>query len=184
MIKYFYLKGDKTSLNLFRSMFPMGGKTPFNSYFYSLNDNGVHFISYSADLFTVGQFSDRSTSQLDSNTMNIIDNQIDLIEKDLINANQNRDFCPWIVVIVSQSVTCIDSSCSSIINDVLKQKLEALFYEYNVDLILESGSNVYERSYPVVKTLGKYKTDYKTPEMPVSITLPKYSIGTNRKITG
>jgi len=114
---------DKTSLNLFNVMFPLLGKLPFNSYFYSVNVNGIHFISYSADLFTIGQFSDRSTQiRLDSNTIDIIENQIDLIEKDLITANNNRDLNPWIVVIVSQSVDCIDSSCNSILNDVLKQK--------------------------------------------------------------
>jgi hypothetical protein len=59
-----------------------------------------------------------------------------------------------------------------------------MFYEYNVDLILESGSNIYERSYPVVKTIRKYQTDYKNVEMPVVITIPKYSIGINKKITG
>ena len=63
-------------------------------------------------------------------------------------------------------------------------RLDALFYEYNVDLILESGSNIYERTYPVVKTLRKFQTDYKSVEMPVIISLPKYSIGSNRKITG
>lgn len=114
--------GDKTSLNLFRAMFPLMGKLPFNSYFYSLNANGVHFISYSADLFTIGQYSDRSLNNLDSNTANIIENQISLIEKDLINANHNRDLCPWIVVIASQSLECIDSKCNTILNDILKQK--------------------------------------------------------------
>ena len=59
-----------------------------------------------------------------------------------------------------------------------------MFYEYNVDLILESGSNIYERSYPVVKTIRKFQTDYKNVEMPVVITIPKYSIGINKKITG
>lgn len=59
-----------------------------------------------------------------------------------------------------------------------------MFYEYNVDLILESGSNIYERSYPVVKTIRNFQTDYKNVEMPVVITIPKYSIGINKKITG
>lgn len=61
--------------------------------------------------------------------------------------------------------------------------MDALFYEYNVDLILESGSNLYERTYPVVKSIRKFQYDYKSPEMPVVLTLPKYSIGTNRKVT-
>jgi hypothetical protein len=59
-----------------------------------------------------------------------------------------------------------------------------MFYEYNVDLILESGSNIYERSFPVVKTIRNFQTDYKNVEMPVVITMPKYSIGINKKITG
>lgn len=114
--------GDKASLSLFRAMFPLMGKLPFNSYFYSLNTNGVHFISYSADLFTIGQYADRSLNKLDPDTANIIENQITLIEKDLINANQNRDLCPWIVVIVSHPLECIDSKCNTILNDILKQK--------------------------------------------------------------
>ena len=96
------------------------GRSPFNSYYYSVSTNGVHFLSYSADLFTIGQFD--QSNPIDHSTIEIIESQLDLLEKDLIKANRNRNLSPWIVVIASQSIDCIEISCDSNVNDLLKKK--------------------------------------------------------------
>jgi hypothetical protein len=41
----------------------------------------------------------------------------------------------------------------------------------------------YERTYPVLKSFNKFKTDYVDPDMPIGITLPKYSMKNSGKNT-
>lgn len=170
--------GDAVSRNLFQKMFPLKGSVPFNSYFYSINVNGVHFISYSADLFTI------QATEFDASAASLLETQLDLIERDLIAANQNRHLVPWLVVLASQSLKCVGFSCETSANDAYKKRLEGLFIRYNVDFVLESSSNVYERSLPVMRTAKKFQTNYDNPEMPVYLSLPKYSVGVNREAQG
>jgi hypothetical protein len=170
--------GDSVSRNLFQKMFPLKGTLPFNSYFYSVNVNGVHFLSYSADLFTI------KVNEFDSSAASLLETQINMIERDLISANQNRHLVPWIVVLASQSLKCYEFSCDTNTNDIYKKRLEAVLYKYNVDFVLESSSNVYERSLPVLRTAKKFQINYDKPEMPVYLSLPKYSVGVNREVQG
>lgn len=176
--------GDQVSRNLFTKMFPLKGRVPFNSYFYSVNVNGVHFLSYSADLFTMmaRKFDVKSEQDFDASAAGLLETQINLIEKDLMKANLNRHIVPWVVVMASQSLKCTEFLCDKNTNDIFKKRLETIFYKYNVDVILESSSNVYERSYPVLRTAKKFQTSYDNTEMPVYISLPKYSVGVNRQL--
>lgn len=173
--------GDSISRNLFQSMFPLKGSVPFNSYFYSLNMNGVHFLSYSADLFTI-KTKDNGL-HFDASAAALLETQINTIAKDLAKANENRHLVPWIIVLASQSLKCQQFACQSNTNDIFKKKLESIFYKYNVDLILESSSHLYERSFPVLRSAKKYQTNYEIPEMPVYLSLPKYSVGVNQETT-
>lgn len=177
--------GDSISRNLFTKMFPLKGSVPFNSYFYSVDVNGVHFVSYSADLFTIqtNEYNRNGNQQgFDATAAGLLETQINQIERDLIKANQHRHIVPWIIVMASQSLKCSKFSCDTNTNDIFKKKLESIFYKYGVDLILESSSNVYERTYPVIRTSKKYQTSYENAEMPVYISLPKYSVGVNRQM--
>lgn len=168
---------DPSAKNLFRQMFPMMGRSPFNSHFYSVESNGVHFLSY--DLFTFDQMD-----QINQTKVEIIETQIDLIEQDLIRANRHRNLCPWIVVIASEPIDCVQVGCSSNMNDALKKRMENLFDEYKVDLIFESGSNMYQRNFPSVRSMQKWRNNYERVEMPVVISMPKYSVGASRKTQG
>jgi len=177
--------GDSISRNLFQGMFPLKGSVPFNSYFYSIDVNGAHFLSYSADLFTIKTKSvDHNGLQFDASAAALLETQINVIEKDLIKANENRHLVPWVIVLASQSLRCLEFSCDTSTNDVFKKRLESIFYKYNVDLILESSSNLYERSFPVLRTAKKYQLNYEIPEMPVYLSLPKYSVGIEKDSIG
>ena len=59
-----------------------------------------------------------------------------------------------------------------------------MFYEYKVDLIFESSSNVYQRSFPCVRSMQKWKKSYESAEMPVIISVPKYFVGMTPKNIG
>jgi hypothetical protein len=61
--------------------------------------------------------------------------------------------------------------------------MEALFYEYNVDLIFESSEELYERSYPCLKSMDKYTKSYENIEMPIRISLPRRFSASNHVIT-
>ncbi len=152
---------------------------------YSIDVNGAHFLSYSADLFTIKTKSvDHNGLQFDASAAALLETQINVIEKDLIKANENRHLVPWVIVLASQSLRCLEFSCDTSTNDVFKKRLESIFYKYNVDLILESSSNLYERSFPVLRTAKKYQLNYEIPEMPVYLSLPKYSVGIEKDSIG
>lgn len=153
---------DDISNSLFQNMLPLKGTTPFNSYYYSIDINGVHFISYSENFFNINKDS-----------FNSIENQIDMIEKDLILAENNRKLVPWIVILVSYTLE---------INKFLKEKIENIFYHYNVDLILESSTSLYERTYPVIKSSKNYEKSYENTRMPIYISIPKYSTNKTNSI--
>lgn len=148
--------GDNISNSLFQKMLPLKGTVPFNSYFYSLDINGVHFISYSAEFFE---------TKIDNFSQ--LENQIKMIKDDLIRAQDNRHLVPWIVVLVSYS---------SKTNTFIKEKIDRIFYQYNVDVILQSSAAIYDRTYPVIKASNSFQKSYENSRMPIHISLPRYSI--------
>lgn len=97
-------------------MFPMNGHMPFSSHFYSLNVNGVHFITFSADLLA----DDLMNQEFDADQS--LDLQFNWLENDLAKANENRHLTPWIIVFVSESIDCSNPSCSSTKLDKYKKK--------------------------------------------------------------
>lgn len=60
----------------FNNLFPLMNQWPLNSTFYSFDSNQVHFITF-------WKYSNAN---------------VDLLERDLIQANRNRFLVPWIVV--------------------------------------------------------------------------------------
>lgn len=115
----------------------------------SIDLNGVHFITYD-------QSSDSDRILKD-------------IEKDLIKANQNRQFTPWIIFYLP--------------NNLLSKKIEAILFEYNVDMVIVASGSFYERSFPVLETVGKYEPNYQEPKMPLKISLPSNLFnGSSQKI--
>lgn len=127
---------------LYNSMF--GTK---KSLVYSVDLDGVHF-------FTYDQGSDSDEILQD-------------IENDLIKANQNRHFVPWIILYLPKNL--------------VSKKIEAILYEYNVDLIIVTSDSFYERSFPLLESIGEYKLDYKEPDMPFRISLPNKLLNKSRE---
>lgn len=118
---------------LFNSMF--GRKKSLVS---SIDLNGIHFLTYD-------QSSDSDIILKD-------------IESDLIIANQNRHFTPWIIFYLPKNL--------------VPKKVEAILFEYNVDLVIVASDSFYERSFPVLETVGEYEQNYREPKMPIKLSLP------------
>ena len=154
-------------------MFPLLGQVPFNSNYYSLNLNGAHLVTFSADILNADLLYAKNGAY-NLNLTRSLDDQLDWLEDDLKTANQNRRLVPWIIVFLSKSIDCQQFICQTNKIDYLKKRLENLFFEYDVDLIFESGENIYERSFPTIKHVHKYQFNYDHAEMPVRISLPKY----------
>ncbi|RNA37568.1 acid phosphatase type 7 isoform X1 [Brachionus plicatilis] len=114
---------------------------------YSVDLNGVHFFTY-----------DQSSDS---------DGIIEEIENDLIKANQNRHFTPWIILYLPKNFVC--------------EKVEAVLFEYNIDLVIVASDSFYERSFPVLESIGKYKLTYDEPEMPFKISLPNKLFNKSRE---
>lgn len=55
-------------------------------------------------------------------------------------------------------------------------------FEYDVDFVFESSDFIYERTYPALKCMNKYQNDYRKVEMPVRISMPKYSLSNELKL--
>ena len=61
-------------------------------------------------------------------------------------------------------------------------RIESLLYEHNVDLIFESSDELYERSYPCLKSMKQYTKNYENVEMPIRISLPRRFSASNHVI--
>lgn len=103
----------------------------------------------------------------------------------MVRANQNRHLVPWLVVVEPElSRTCLLSDDCLARLDKFNEKLENLFYEYNVDLILETNNNMYTREFPALRYKSRKfsnsnensfaKRSYENVEMPIRISLPKH----------
>jgi hypothetical protein len=87
-------------------MFTFMSEWPLKSFWYSFDINGVHFISYSTDLFIINENIKKNSSLNDIS--NIIDNQMSWLKVDLEKANNNRLSVPWIIVLARQPMYCIN----------------------------------------------------------------------------
>ena len=58
-----------------------------------------------------------------------------------------------------------------------------MFYQYGVDLILESSETIYSRSFPVIKNGNYFEKSYKNIDMPVHIAIPRTISTDNRYST-
>lgn len=94
-----------TNLKLFRSMFTFMNEWPLKSFWYSFDVNGIHFISYSTDLFLINESNNKTNITVD--VSQIVENQLNWLKNDLNKANNNRDSVPWIVVLARQPMYCV-----------------------------------------------------------------------------
>ena len=70
------------------------------------------------------------------------------LEKDLQAAVQNRLNVPWIVLSLHRPIYCSDDSASAGPGGKFQLALEPLLLKYDVDLVVQGHSHVYERIHP------------------------------------
>ena len=119
-------------------MFTFMNEWPLKSFWYSVNINGAHIISFSTDLFIINEtFSNNQPSSNDSVGM-ILENQINWLKSDLQNANVNRLSVPWIIVLARQPMYCIKCcplDCKRI-NCIQKDELIRNKYEFLIFCVI------------------------------------------------
>jgi len=128
----------------YNSRFLMPGAESFsnNTMWFSFNYLNAHFISISSE-------TDFPYSPYNST----FGDQLKWLENDLINANNNRNATPWIIVVGHRPLYCSNEWFSS--NGVpveasyyFQQSFEQLFYKYHVDIYFCGHAHSYERIYP------------------------------------
>jgi hypothetical protein len=90
-------------------MFTFMNEWPLKSFWYSMDINGAHFISFSTDLFIINETLSNNESSNDNVGM-ILEKQINWLKSDLQTANSNRLSVPWIIVLARQPMYCT-SNC-------------------------------------------------------------------------
>jgi hypothetical protein len=100
-------------------MFPIMNESPFNSNSYSLNLNGVHFLTFTNEIFSLIDINKKSSSNNNNNNNSSqspessIESLFKWIENDLKKANQNRHLVPWIIVFnPSKLIECLELVCN------------------------------------------------------------------------
>tara|TARA_B100000700_G_scaffold318585_1_gene412034 strand:- start:2907 stop:3590 length:684 start_codon:yes stop_codon:yes gene_type:complete len=153
--------------------------------FYSWNIGPAHIISFSSEVYF------EPNTRIVTKDFTQIKEQFNWLVKDLIEANlyKNRKERPWIITMAHRPLYCSNlgyDACTWKVNPMregmlyegkLRYGLDALFYNYNVDLELWGHEHTYERSYPLYRHTPYFKnikringTDYyHNPLAPVHI---------------
>ena len=98
-----WVSDDARYKNAFKSLFPLNGQQKADELFYSIDLDGVHVITYSNAIFSSYWSSGfNSTDEFDLDRQ--IDGQLGWLKKDLIKANVNRHWVPWIVVMQPEKI--------------------------------------------------------------------------------
>ena len=103
---------------LFNTMFPMNGQIPFKENAYSLDINGVHFLTYSSLHLT-----NKTASQT-------FEDQYKWLEQDLIQANKNRHLVPWIILLLPNEMECLDIKCEQDKRDYYIKRLILINFRF------------------------------------------------------
>jgi len=151
-----------------------------NSMFWSLDIGKVHIISFNTEVYFPVEYGSPTQAQV----------QFDWLERDLIEANKNRENYPWIVVMGHKPMYCSTNDggeflsenvlCNNVDENVVRVGrpqygmlgLEDLFYKHGVDLQFYAHEHSYERLWPVYNKKvcnGTGKNPYDNPPAPVHI---------------
>ncbi|XP_065188740.1 acid phosphatase type 7-like [Sycon ciliatum] len=142
-----------------RFAMPSADESPANDQlWWSLDIGPVHFLSYDTEVYFARE--------------DLIQAQLDFINADLARAADpaQRKKVPWIVAFGHRPMYCsnIDNDDCATPKSKVRAGLEATFYKYGVDFIVEGHEHSYERLYPVFNETVTQK-NYIDPKAPVHI---------------
>ena len=154
---------EKYNFSHYRARFTMPMFNQSENLFFSFNAGNTHWISFSSEAY------------FEYGSVDLIQKQLDFIEKDLIAANKERHIRPWIFAYAHRPMYCSDSDDDDCLfnRNEWKAELENLFYKYGVDIVFEAHQHTYERLWPTMNgrvlnssTPGE---PYRNPLAPVHI---------------
>ncbi|XP_068706650.1 acid phosphatase type 7-like isoform X2 [Montipora foliosa] len=124
---------------------------------YSFDISRAHFIAYSTEVYF---------------TQGPVEEQLHWLTNDLKEANkpENRAKRPWIIAFGHRPMYCsnIDSDDCTTLHSIVRRSLEALFFQYGVDIIIQAHEHSYERLWPVFNNTVTAH-DYRNPKAPVHL---------------
>lgn len=154
-----------------------------NNHFHSMDLGPAHIVMFSTEYY---YYTDWGWDQ--------IENQYHFLEKDLQQANANRDQRPWIILMGHRPLYCLkigDTSCSYETfqrkelrkgvhmrgdrKSLRKYGLEELFLKYGVDVAFFGHEHFYARLLPIhdyqIKSgASNASNPYEDPQGPIHIT--------------
>ncbi|EGD76959.1 hypothetical protein PTSG_07301 [Salpingoeca rosetta] len=127
--------------------------------YYSFDYGSAHFIAVNSE----------SEFGLAARTVKKDDPMYKWLEQDLQAANASRHVTPWIVVVLHRPLYCTESNrdCKQYA-ETLREGLEDLFFNYNVDVVIQAHRHNYQASYPVYQQ-KKMSDSFHKPPAPVYI---------------
>jgi hypothetical protein len=137
----------------YRERFTMPNYLDTESIYYSYDAGNTHWIAFSTELyFAYDALEDHGgVHRTFGPYPTLQQDQLEFIEKDLIEANKNREKRPWIFAYGHRPMYCSDSDdtdCVQYNNGWKDEGLERLFAKYGVDMIFEAHQHSYERLFP------------------------------------
>jgi len=161
----------------YRNRFSMPGwDMPQQNLYHSWTGGLVHWISYSTEVYFVYEAltGHGGVGRNFGPYPKIAEEQLAFVEADLQAATANRNNVPWIIAYGHRPMYCSDnddSDCTQM-NDGWKGDLEALFYKYGVDIVIEGHEHSYERLWPVFNGTvfnGSTEYPYTNPGAPIHL---------------
>jgi len=132
--------GNHETMNNF-SNFNMRFNMPYYSksknHYYSFNLGNIHFTTLSLDLVIENP--------------SVMPYMLQWLEKDLAEAQTNRDQRPWIIVYTHRPLYCSKKKADCTENVEKYREVEELLNKYKVDLYVSGHVHHYERMLPIYK---------------------------------
>ena len=166
-VPYMVVPGDHETTTRFahyRTRFSVPGvpwPMPSDRTWYSVDIGMVHVVAINTEVIGSTRYDDAAA-------------QLAWLKRDLQSANANRSYVPWVVVLGHRPFYT-NSRQPKLPRDF--GAVEALFYRYNVDLVVQSHAHLYERTWPVYR--GRNDGAYSERRAPVYVTVgsPGYNTG-------